>query len=77
MGSSWYSVLLGSLSCTRVSSARAEAPTTRLSSARDLIRVRVIEHTAQPITARVITARMTEPSNPSTSTPPPFAAQPL
>ena len=53
----------------------ARRSSTRLSSARDLMRVRVVELTAQPITARVITARMTEPSNPSTSTPPPFAAQ--
>ena len=65
-----------SLVHSRASSARAEARR-GFHLARDLMRVRVWIETSQPITFRVITMSMTEPSmNPSTSTPPPpFAAR--
>lgn len=65
-----------SLVHSRASSARAEARR-GFHLARDRTRVRVLNEKHQPITFRVITMSMTEPSmNPSTSTPPPpFAAR--
>lgn len=70
----WYGALLVHvhLSLSRFLCARRSS--TRLSCARDQMRVRVTREKVKPIRYRVITASMTEPlmnRNPSTSTRPP------